>query len=161
MKFDATNKELIQDIIEELGRLISIRISRYHSKFNDDDEIKFLNSFIVCPNEDTDGDDLLSYLLARKLHFDEFIDIGLAHFELQHVYLDRDMSSISFSISWLPVGFCTIDNPVFLSLQITKDKIHFPNPSDIIFLESLEESALINLLKVIKKEISFGTLSLD
>jgi hypothetical protein len=35
------------------------------------------------------------------------------------------MSSISFLISWLPVGFCAIDNPVFLSLQITKDKIYF------------------------------------
>ena len=161
MTEEATKKELTQKIIEELGALISSRISRYHYKFQKDDEVRFFNNFIVCPDEDMDGDDLLSYLLSRKLHFDEFVDIGLEHFELKNIFLTKDRSSITYCFSWIPVGVCTIDNPVFLYFQLEKTKIHFPDPSAIIFFEGLEESFLIDILKTIRKEISFGTLSRD
>jgi hypothetical protein len=42
-----------------------------------------------------------------------------------------------------------------------KDKIHFPDPSAIKFLEGRERTFLIDLLKSIREEISLGTLSLD
>jgi len=53
------------------------------------------------------------------------------------------------------------DKPVFLKFELVEEKIYFPNPSAIKFLEGLEENFLIDLLKAIRKEISFGTLSLD
>jgi hypothetical protein len=115
----------------------------------------------VCPDEDTNGDDLLSYGLANKLHFDKFVDIGLEHFELKHIFLTKDRSSISYCFSWIPVGVCAIDNPVFLYFQLEKTKINFPDPSATIFFEGLEETFLIDILKSIRKEISFGTLSRD
>ena len=46
MTEEATKKELTQKIIEELGALISSRISRYHYKFQKDDEVRFFNNFI-------------------------------------------------------------------------------------------------------------------
>jgi hypothetical protein len=158
---EATKKELTQKIIEELGVLISSRISRYHYKFHKNDEVMFFNKFIVCPDEDMDGDDLLSYGLANKLHFDEFVDIGLEHFEIRHFFLTKDRSSITYCFSWIPVGICTIDNLVLLNFQLEKTKIHFTDPSAIIFFEGLEESFLIDILKTIRKEISFGILSRD
>jgi hypothetical protein len=53
------------------------------------------------------------------------------------------------------------DEPVFLEFELLKDKICFSDPSALNFLEGLEMTFLIDLLKHIRKEISFGTLSLD
>jgi hypothetical protein len=53
------------------------------------------------------------------------------------------------------------DKSVFLKFELVKDKILFPNPSTVNFLEGLKETFLIDLLKHIRKEITFGTLSLD
>lgn len=161
MTGEPTNKELTKKIIEELGGLISRRISRYHSKFFEDDEVKFFNNFVVCPDEDDDEYNLISDLVDRKIHFDDCLDIGLEGLFLQRLDLTKDRASIIYSFSWMIFHVSKNDKPVFLKFELVEEKIYFPNPSAIKFLECLEENFLIDLLKAIRKEISFGTLSLD
>jgi len=158
---EPTNKELTQKIIEELGGLISRRITRYHSKFFEDDEVKFFNNFFVCPDEDDDEYNLIGELVDRKIHFDDCLDIGLEGLFLQRLDLSKDRASIIYSFSWMIFHLSKNDKPVFLKFELVKDKILFPNPSTVNFLEGLKETFLIDLLKHIRKEITFGTLSLD
>jgi nucleoside-diphosphate-sugar epimerase len=63
-------------VIEEFGILISRRISRYHSKYYEDDEVKFFNNFVICPEQDPNGNELLADLVERKIHFDDCLEIG-------------------------------------------------------------------------------------
>jgi len=158
---EPTNKELTQKIIEELGGLISRRITRYHSKFFEDDEVKFFNNFVVCPDEDDDEYNLIGELVDRKIHFDDCLDIGLEGLFLQRLDLSKDRASIIYSFSWMIFHLSKNDKPVFLKFELVKDKILFPNPSTVNFLEGLKVTFLIDLLKHIRKEITFGTLSLD
>ena len=161
MTEEPTNKELTQKIIEELGGLISRRITRYHSKFFEDDEVKFFNNFVVCPDEDDDEYNLIGELVDRKIHFDDCLDIGLEGLFLQRLDLSKDRASIIYSFSWMIFHLSKNDKPVFLKFELVKDKILFPNPSTVNFLEGLKVTFLIDLLKHIRKEITFGTLSLD
>ena len=161
MTEEPTNKELTQKIIEELGGLISRRITRYHSKFFEDDEVKFFNNFVVCPDEDDDEYNLIGELVDRKIHFDDCLDIGLEGLFLQRLDLSKDRASIIYSFSWMIFHLSKNDKPVFLKFELVKDKILFPNPSTVNFLEGLKETFLIDLQKHIRKEITFGTLSLD
>ena len=72
-----------------------------------------------------------------------------------------DRSGIIYLFDWMIFPISKNDEPVFLVFELVKDKIRFPDPSAVKFLESRGSNFLIYLLKQIKKEISFGTLSLD
>jgi hypothetical protein len=157
----STNKELTQKIIGEFGILISRRISHYHSKYYEDDELKFFNNFVICPDQDPDRNVLLADLVQRKIHFDDCLEIGIEVLFLQNLALTKDWAAIIYSFSWMIFPFFEYDEPVFLEFELEKDKIHFPDPSAIKFLEGRERTFLIDLLKAIRKEISLGTLSLD
>ena len=161
MTEEPTNKDLTEKITEEFGILISRRISHYHSKYYEDDEVKFFNNFVICPDEDPDGNELLADLVQRKIHFDDCLEIGIEVLFLQNLALTKDWAAIIYSFSWMIFPFFEHDEPVFLEFELEKDKIHFPDPSAIKFLEGLERTFLIDLLKAIRKEISLGTLSLD
>ena len=161
MTEEATNKELAQKIIDEFGILLSSRISRYHSKYYEDDEVKFFNNFVICPEEDPNGNELPADLVERKIHFDDCLEIGEEVLFLKNLALTKDRSAIIYSFYWMIFPVSNDDEPVFLEFELVKDKICFPDPSAVKFLESRDSTFLIYLLKQIRKEISFGTLSLD
>lgn len=152
-------KELTNKIIEDFGILLSSRISRYHSKYYEDDEVKFFNNFVICPEEDPNGNELLADLVERKIHFDNCLEIGEEVLFLKNLALTKDRSAIIYSFYWMIFPISNDDEPVFLEFELVKDKIRFPDPSALNFLEGLEMTFLIDLLKHIRKEISFGTLS--
>jgi hypothetical protein len=154
-------KELTNKIIEDFGILISRRISRYHSKYYEDDEVKFFNNFVICPEQDPDGNELLADVVERKIHFDDFLEIGEEVLFLKNLALTKDWSAIIYSFYWMIFPISNNDEPVFVEFDLVKDKIRFPDPSAEKFIESRESTFLIYLLKQIRKEISFGTLSLD
>jgi len=154
-------KELTGKVIEEFGILISSRISRYHSKYYEDDEVKFFNNFVICPEQDPNGNELLADLVERKIHFDDRLEIGEEILFLQNLALTKDWSAIIYSFYWMIFPISNDDEPVFLEFDLVKDKIRFPDPSALKFLESRDSTFLIYLLKQIREEISFGTLSPD
>jgi len=154
-------KELTNKIIEDFGILLSSRISRYHSKYYEDDEVKFFNNFVICPEEDPNGNELLADLVERKIHFDDCLEIGEEVLFLKNLALTKDRSAIIYSFYWMIFPVSNDDEPVFLEFELVKDKIRFPDPSAVKFLESRDSTFLIYLLKQIRNEISFGTLSLD
>jgi hypothetical protein len=154
-------KELTNKIIEDFGILLSSRISRYHSKYYEDDEVKFFNNFVICPEEDPNGNELLADLVERKIHFDDFLEIGEEVLFLKNLAFTKYWSAIIYSFYWMIFPISKNDEPVFLEFELLKDKICFSDPSALNFLEGLEMTFLIDLLKHIRKEISFGTLSLD
>ena len=162
MATEAQNKkELTGKVIEEFGILISRRISRYHSKYYEDDEVKFFNNFVICPDQDSDGNELLADLVERKIHFDDCLEIGAEVLFLKNLSLTKDWAATIYSFYWMIFPISKNDEPVFLEFELLKDKICFSDPSALNFLEGLEMTFLIDLLKHIRKEISFGTLSLD
>jgi hypothetical protein len=154
-------KELTNKIIEDFGILLSSRISRYHSKYYEDDEVKFFNNFVICPEEDPNGNELLADLVERKIHFDDCLEIGEEVLFLKNLALTKYRSAIIYSFYWMIFPVSNDDEPVFLEFELVKDKIRFPYPSAVKFLESRDSTFLIYLLKQIRNEISFGTLSLD
>ena len=161
MTEERTNMELAEKILEEFGVLLSRRISRYHSKYYDGDEVKFFNNFVICPEQDPSANELLADLIELKIHFDDCLEIGGEVLFLQNLALTKDWSAIIYSFYWMIFPFSENDEPFLLEFELVGDKIRFQDPSASKFLEGRESTFLIHLLRQIRREISFGTLSLD
>ena len=157
MTINLYQKEIVKEFVAELGALLSIRISQYHRKYNQDDDTKFFNEFIICPHEDDDGRDIIKYPSIARKHFEEKLDVGFSYFRLSGLSLTNE-KSIEYWLTCDPYFLEEEYEGDSLDFGIVGDKITFYHQSMIEFLESYDDENWENIIRNVKKEISFGTL---
>ena len=157
MTVNVYQKEIVKEFVAELGTLLSIRISQYHRKYNEDDETKFFNEFIICPfQDDYDSNMIEDPAIARK-HFEDNFDVGFSCFELSHLALTKE-KSIEYSLSCYP-NFLEKDySGDSLDFGLIGNKITFYFQSTIDFLEQYDDETWKNIIGDVQEEIIFGTL---
>ena len=157
MTTNVYSKPLVKIFVEELGTLLSIRISQYLSKYKENSEAKFLNEFIICPYFEDFDRDLIRYQASARSHFEENLNIDFSHFELNHLSLNIDMK-VEYSLQCYPYF---IDDEIDfdgLYFGLVGNKITFYHQDMIDFLETFDDDIWNKLTRELRKEISIGTL---
>jgi len=157
MTINLYKKEVVSKFVVELGSLLSIRISQYHRKFKNDDEIKFFNQFIICPDKDDYDGDQIEYAANARQHFEENIDVGFSYFELVNLRLTSE-KSIEYCFTCYPDFLEKEFQDDGLAFGLIGDKITFYHQSMIELLESYGDDTWTPIIRDVQAEISFGSL---
>jgi hypothetical protein len=150
-------KEIVKEFVAELGTLLSIRISQYHRKYNEDDATQFFNEFIICPYPDDYDRHIIEDPAIAKKHFDDNFDVGFSCFELSNLGLTKE-KSISYFLTCTPYFLEKDYDGDNLDFCLIGNKITFYDQIMIDFLESYDDETWKNIIGDVQEEIIFGTL---
>ena len=157
MTTNVYSKPLVKEFTEELGTLLSIRISQYLRKYKNDSEAKFINEFIICPYFEDFDKDLILYPASARSHFEENLNINFSHFELNHLSLNIDMK-VEYSLQCYPYFIDDEIDSDALDFGLVGNQVTFYHQDMIDFLETFDDDIWNKLTRELRKEISFGTL---
>jgi len=150
-------KSSIKHFVEELGNLLSIRISQYLHKYKNGSEANFINQLIMCPHFEDYDIDYIHYPALTRKHFEENLNIDLTYFELNQLHLKSDMK-VEYSFSCYPYFIEDEIEANALEFALVANQITFYDQDMINFLETYGDDVWNKLTQELRKEISFGTL---
>ena len=153
MSTNTFKNELVAEFVNELGTLLSIRISQYISKHKNGSETNFLNEFLIFPHlEDFDNDYIRHPAMARN-HFEENLNAGFDYLVLIDIRLDSN-KNLEYYFAWYAEYF----EPEYVSFGLNGKLVLIDEQETIDFLESQKDDFWEKMIKDVQKEISFGTL---
>ena len=153
MSTNTFKNELVAEFVNELGTLLSIRISQYISKHKNGSETNYLNEFLIFPHIDNFDNDIIEYPAMARKHFEDNLNVGIDYFSLIHIRLDSN-KNFEYFFAW----FAEYLEPDYANFVLNGNQILIDEQKTIDFLESLPKEFWEKMIKDVKKEISFGTL---
>jgi hypothetical protein len=150
-------KQIVEEFVNELGKLFSIRIAQYIRKFRDNDEGKFINEFIICPPWEFYDEDLIRYAALARKDFEENLNIKFCQFDVTNVAFRSD-KFIEYYFAFFPHFLDEENDEDYLRFSVVGNKITFRHQSMIDCLESYEDADWRSVILKVQNELILGTM---
>ena len=141
----------LNKFIKELGRLISIKISSYHKKYNNGIETSFINPFIYCPYEGEFGTEFIRSAARTRQRFEEHLHTELFDIGLNCIGLTKNRD-IEYSFH-CDIYFAKKEDGELLEFTLVGQVINLENQESLQYLNNIDDEIFDRLLVKIKKLI--------
>lgn len=90
----ASQRDVITELVNEIGILIKLRLSAYIEKYADGSTAQFVNPFIVCPELDEFHASSLRPAIQAKMHLQEQLSNELFEIDVEQIRFDDELKLI-------------------------------------------------------------------